>query len=403
MKKKHIVIIGAGPAGLYAAYLLLKNNFQVTLLDKMSGAGKKFLVAGHSGLNVTHSESLDKFLNKFSPSPSIITKAIESFPPSKIQNFYEEVLDSKLFSGSTGHVFPVDMKAGKILLNWLKLLNESADFDFCKNTALIKIQGSNSIQVSHDNKTREIVADYFIYALGGASWKKTGSSGDWADIFSAHDIHFDHFHPENCGHEIQWSKHFRDKIETAYLKNITISLGDKATRGEVMLTPYGIEGQLIYKLTHDITDCYKRDVMPNLTIDLIPDIEQGQAIKRLEALSSKTSFSTKLKKAFKFSKGHIMLTNEFRNEIDFNNSTELVKLLKSLKITLQKPRPIDEAISTSGGVALESVSDTFEFTNLSGHFCVGEMLNWSAPTGGYLLSACLASAHSASCEIIKRN
>lgn len=403
MLKKQVVIIGAGPSGLFCAFLLLKNGFKVTLIEKTGGAAKKYLIAGHSGLNITNTENLRDFISRYSPSPSVVTNAVENFPPNQVMKFYEENLDVPLFSGSTGHVFPKEMKAGKALLSWLNLLKSYEEFEFLTNAELVEIVNKQQIALKHKDKRTTLIADYFIYALGGGSWKKTGSAGDWSSIFVRHGIDFVPFHPENCGHIVNWSKHFKDKIAPTPLKNISLTSKDKTLRGELLINTYGVEGQLIYKFSHILSKEYKNSNSPTIEIDMVPDLNTSEIEKRLEKLNSKMSFSTRMQKAFKFSKGEILLINEFRDTIDFNNPLALAKLIKHLKLELVSPRPIDEAISTSGGISLAEIDHNFELNKLPSHFCLGEMLDWSAPTGGYLLTACMSTAYSAAKEIIKRN
>lgn len=404
MSPKKVIICGAGPAGIFAAYLLLKNNVHVTLVEKTGGIGKKFLIAGHSGLNITHAQDLDLFLKKFSPpSPSIVTKAIKDFSPLDIIDFYEKTLLTETFTGSTGHVFPKEMKAGKILLKWVQILKDHPHYNFIPHSELKEIKNNHVIVMSSQEKEQELAADFFIYALGGASWKKTGSKGDWFPLFEKHKISTSSWFAENCGHTINWSTHFKVQVQNIPLKNISITIDGKSSRGEIMLTDYGIEGQLIYQFTHRISESYKEGKKPTLLIDLKPDLSKEEIEHRLERQPVKSSLSTKLKKALKFSKTETTLLNEFREMIDLNNISELSKLIKALPVELQAPRPIDEAISTSGGIKLSECSEFFELATLPNHFCIGEMLDWSAPTGGYLLTACMSTAHKAVTQIIQRN
>lgn len=403
MQKKQVIIIGAGPSGLFCSYLLLKTGFKVSLFEKTGGAAKKYLIAGHSGLNITNTEDIETFISKFSPTPSIITDAIKNYPPIEIEKFYNETLETETFSGSTGHVFPVDMKAGKPLINWLNILKSFEDFELITNIELTEITNKKEITLKKADKYISRSADYFVYALGGASWKKTGSSGDWVSTFEKQGVGCIPFHPENCGYLVEWSKHFKENIGPTPLKNISLSFQDNKIRGEVLINEYGVEGQAIYKLTHAFSRTFKASKKPIIEIDMLPDLELHKVEERLNKLDYKMSFSTRMKKAFKFSKGEILLINEYRNSVDLNDKSSLAKLLKSLKIELTSPRPIDEAISTSGGISLSELDSNFELKKLPNHFCLGEMLDWSAPTGGYLLTACMSSAYSAALEIIKRN
>lgn len=402
MYKKHVAVFGSGPSGLFASYLLLTQNFKVTLYEKEKGFAKKYLVAGSSGLNITNAAPLDTFLSKFYPTDSIITKAIQEFPPEANIDFYEQVLKEETFIGSTGHIFPKEMKTGKILLKWMEILKSFDDFHIAKDCTLSKINGSEKVYVVKKGKEALINADYFVYALGGASWSKTGSDGKWSTIFSKNRIKVAPFAPRNCKFIVNWSTHLKEKIETIPLKNCAIRTNGFQNRGEVLVNKEGIEGQLIYKLTHSIAEEFKSKDKVTIFLDLLPDLEVSVVIGRLKKVRGKKSLSSQLKKAFNFTTETITLLNEMRYKTNFHDDDSLANLLKGYPILLESPAPIDEAISTAGGIELSELTENFELKKLRNHFSIGEMLDWSAPTGGYLLTACMSCAYQCAREITKR-
>ena len=402
MTKKLVAIVGAGPSGLFASYLLLKAGFKVSLFEKESGAAKKYLVAGSSGLNITNDKEINEFVSKYYPSPSIVTESVRSFPPQEIVKFYEEELSQEVFTGSTGHIFPKEMKTGKTLLKWMEILKSFEGFSLHKNSKLIGLS-SNSISIEVEGKIETVKVDYFIYSLGGASWSKTGSSGDWINNFKAAGINCNQFTPQNCGYQIKWSDFFKANIESFPLKNITLKVDNLEHRGEVLINKNGIEGQLIYRLTHKLAHDFKEKSKILITLDLCPDMNHDQIIGKLKKVNKKASLSNRLRKALAFDKERVLLLSEFRDKIDLNNPVTTTELIKDLPLLLNSPNPIDEAISTSGGIDLSELSESFELKRFPNHFCIGEMVDWSAPTGGYLLTACMSMAHKSAASIAQRN
>ena len=398
---KHVTIFGAGPAGLFCAYQLVKKGLKVSLYDHQGGVGKKFLVAGHGGLNLTHSEDLDAFSKRYGKDHLLFEDFLSQFSPQDLRDWCHE-LGVETFVGSSGRVFPVSMKSAEILFIWLDYLKKSPLFEIHLKHKLIDIDFENlkaKIQTI-DQKEREISADAFVYALGGASWKKTGSDGSWTKIFQEHQIECIPFEPMNCGFEKKWSNYFKEKIDRYPLKNIGLSLNKQRVLGEMMLTPYGIEGTSVYALSREIREDLKKNNQATVSLDLCPHWSEEKVYEQLQIRKKKVSKSAYLNKAFKFSKQVNILLKEVLNAHQYDDDLILAKNIKALPICVDSIRPIDEAISTSGGVSWEEVDRHLQLRKYPHHFIIGEMLDFDAPTGGYLLQGAFSTAYVAAQKII---
>jgi len=380
-----IIIIGGGPAGLFAAYKLLKKGKAVALYDHSSGLGKKFLVAGNGGLNLTHSEELKVFASRYGKDQEFFFELINEFTPDDLRAFCTE-LGVETFVGSSGRVFPKKLKAAEILLNWTKVLKENENFSLFLNHSLVSINQNKELSFKNEGKEVLVHGDKIIMALGGGSWKKTGSDGSWVSMIENLGIKVNPLLPMNCGFEKKWSEYFVKNVDRYPLKNIALRFKDQIIKGEAMLTPFGIEGGGVYTLSNKIRDELLKKGRANLFLDLKPDLTAEQIEAKLADKKAKTSLSNHLRKSLGIEKEQFILLKEISN-------TEPEKNIKSLKLELTGIRPIDEAISTSGGVRFSELTNFFELKKIPGVYIAGEMLDFEAPTGGYLLQACFSTAN----------
>lgn len=393
--KKKVIIVGAGPAGLFCAYLLLKKGHQVEVYDQSTGPAKKFLIAGNGGLNLTHSEDLKSFSGRYGKDEKLFYELIQEFSPEDLRSFCED-LGVETFVGTSGRVFPKNLKAAQILLSWLKALKSDPNFGLYLKHSLIGIDaGAKELELTFKNPDTQIkvAGERVILAMGGASWKKTGSDGKWKPLLEKLRVEVKEFKPMNCGFERPWSKHFVESIERAPLKNVEISFQDKSVRGEIMLTEFGIEGGGIYALSNHIRDGIEQDGSAKIFLDLKPDLTQEDVLKKISKRKPKDSFSNHLRKALGFTKVENTLLKELTSIEEYQNHARLAETIKKLEVELFKTRPIDEAISTSGGVAFHELDEWFQLKAIPGLYIAGEMLNFEAPTGGYLLQGCFSSAY----------
>jgi len=397
--KNKVVILGAGPSGLFAAYLLLEKGFEVDLYDHSSGPGKKFLVAGNGGLNLTHSEPLTEFEKKYSNHSGLFSSLLSDFSPKDLRDFCQK-LGVETFVGSSGRVFPKMLNAASMMRNWIDVLKRNKKFSLFLNHRLVDIKVDNSSYLVElfdlrENEKSIIECKKLILGLGGGSWKKTGSDGAWVSILKSLGINVINFSAYNCGHEVQWSEKFRETIDYAYLKNVAIN----NVIGEVMVTPYGIEGSLIYANSKNIQKQLEVNKKALIEIDLRPNSSHSDLIKKLGKKRSKDSRKNQLRKCLKLTETEYSLLVEILSKQEMADDQTLIQSTKKLKIHLGKPRPIDEAISTSGGIDLAEVDQNFESKKFPGLYFIGEMLDWDAPTGGYLLQGCFSIAHRAASSI----
>lgn len=392
MNKDVIAIVGGGPAGLFCAHQLLKKGVKVDLYDHSSGLAKKFLIAGNGGLNLTHSEDLDSFSKRYGVYSEFFKELLNDFSPQDLREWCLEV-GVETFVGTSGRVFPKKLKAGEMLLEWTKQLKVHSGFNLYLKHSLINVSEDKTLTFKHKEQEIKKKYDKIILALGGASWKKTGSDGKWAEFLSDLDIELKPFVPMNCGFEMDWGEYIKKNLERTPLKNIEISVADKKVRGEVMLTPYGIEGGAIYAISNIIRDQMTKDNNCTITLDLKPDLNVSDLKELIEKRNNKKSLSQFLQNKLKLPKQINAILIELLEKEKLTDSDYLAVNLKALKLELIRPRPIDEAISTGGGVSFESLSANLELKNHPGIYIIGEMLDYEAPTGGYLLQGCFSTAY----------
>ncbi|MGA7971329.1 MAG: TIGR03862 family flavoprotein [Pseudolabrys sp.] len=386
-------VIGGGPAGLMAAEVLARAGVQVTIYDQMPSLGRKFLLAGRGGLNLTHSEDLERFLDRYGDAPSVLRRVIEAFPPSALRAWSEE-LGQPTFVGSSGRVFPKAFKTSPLLRAWLRRLGDMGvqvrlrhrwqGWD--EDGRLRFVSGGDEISVE---------ADATILALGGASWPRLGSDAAWVDILRARDVTIAPLKPANCGFFVAWSDVFR-RFEGQPLKRIAIAHGDITVRGEAMITNDGLEGGAAYALSARLRDAIEQVGKTTIAIDLMPDTARDALVKRLSAPRGKQSFSNFLRKTTRLAPATIGLLREAAGpSLNAMSAEDLAALIKAVPITLTGAKPLATAISTAGGIRFDELDDHFMLKKKPGVFAAGEMLDWEAPTGGYLLQASFATGAAA--------
>jgi len=390
MMKTCVTIIGAGPAGLFCSYFLLKRGFRVNLYDQMSGVGKKFLVAGKGGLNLTHSSCVDEFSEYYGKDQLFFKQLIEDFSPQDLKLWCEE-LGVETFVGSSGRVFPTKMNAAEMLTKWLSSLKSFDDFNLYLNHRLTDFSYDKNITFTYKDQLIKLKADKIIFTLGGASWKKTGSDGRWMDLFSLAGINCKKFLPMNCGFECKWSPYFTQEVDRSPLKNVEVSFEEDSIRGEVMLTPYGIEGGAVYALSNKIRDRIIQTKRAQIYLDLKPDLSLDQVISKISNREKGVSLSNHLRKKINFSKVMTILLRELSDANQISDINYLAKQIKKLEVKLTEVRPIEEAISSGGGVLFSELNSNLELKSHPGVYVGGEMLDYEAPTGGYLLQGCFST------------
>ncbi len=392
-----VAVIGGGPAGLMAADVLAGGGANVAVYDRMPSLGRKFLLAGRGGLNLTHSEALEPFLARYGRAALHLRPAIEALPPDALRK-WSAALGQETFVGSSGRVFPRAMKASPLLRAWLARLREQGvAFNLRHRWRGWDDRGA-LIFDAPDGDVR-LAADAAVLALGGASWPKLGSDGGWTDLLRARGVAVAPLAQSNSGFFVRWSDVYLRRFAGQPLKGIGLRFGDARLRGEAMITRTGIEGSTIYALSAPLRDEIAAKGEATLAIDLRPDVPEDVLAKQLSAPRGKQSMSSFLRKAAKLSPPAIGLVNEQVISRDVSlaamGAEDLARTIKHIALRLIAPTPIERAISTAGGIEFGELDDRFMLRKLSGIFAAGEMLDWEAPTGGYLLQACFATGAAA--------
>lgn len=384
-----IAVIGAGPAGLRAAEVLAGAGCAVTLFDHKPTAGRKFLMAGRGGLNLTHSEPVADFLKKYGVAEPLMARAFALFSPADLTTWCHD-LGFETFVGTSGRVYPKTMKASPLLRAWLKKLDRLG-VRFAPRHRWIGWNGEALSFQTADAKTVEVKTDACLIALGGASWPHLGSDGHWDEIFRREDIAVAPFRPANCGFAVAWSDVFRERYAGQPLKPVTLSFAGRCQRGEIMITREGVEGSLIYAFGAALRDEIESAGKAVLALDLRPDVAVDALIKRLSAPRGRNSLSNHLRKAGGLSPLAASLLREGARDLS-PDPRILAARIKQMPLTLIAPGPLERAISTAGGVRLDALTDKLMLKAKPGVFVAGEMLDWEAPTGGYLLQGCFSTA-----------
>ncbi len=386
-------VIGAGPAGLMAAEVLAAAGVAVAVYDHMPTPGRKFLMAGRGGLNLTHSEDLPRLLSRYGVAEPDLRAAIDAFPPSALIAWCEG-LGQPTFAGASGRVFPRAMKASPLLRSWLARLR-SLNVAFRPRHRWIGWDKAGRLLFDTPSGQSAVEARAAIFALGGASWPRLGSDGHWTTIFAEAGIAVSPLKPSNCGFAADFSEHFRERFEGQPLKGAEFRFASEKVRGEAVVTRTGLEGQAIYALSPRLRDAIERDGGAILTIDLRPGVGVDTLEASLSKPREKQSLSNVLRKAAKLAPVATGLLHEAaRNEGDplaSASPAELAVMIKCVRVRITATAPIARAISSAGGVAFEELDSHFMLRKKPGAFIAGEMLDWEAPTGGYLLQGCFST------------
>jgi uncharacterized flavoprotein (TIGR03862 family) len=395
--KNDVAIIGAGPAGLMAAEVLAQGGAHVTVYDAMPSAGRKFLMAGRGGLNLTHSEALPAFLARYGAAAPNLAAAITAFPPVDLCQWSEE-LGQPTFVGSSGRVFPQAFKASPLLRAWLRRLASIGVQFALRHRWTGWEQGAHLSFQTPDGK-RVVEARATVLALGGASWPRLGSDGAWVETLAAKGVAISPLRPANCGFTVAWSEVFRDRFEGQPLKGVALSSGPHSVRGEAVITRAGLEGGAIYALSAELREAILSSGQAALRIALRPDLAMNDLIVRLSTPRGKQSFSNWLRKTAHLSPVGIGLAQEAAMAAGMSLSSlspaGLAGLINAVPVWLDGVAPIARAISTAGGISFDEIDSDFMIRRLPGVFTAGEMLDWEAPTGGYLLQAAFATGAAA--------
>lgn len=395
--KNQVAVIGAGPAGLMAAAILSRGGVAVTVYDAMPSAGRKFLMAGRGGLNLTHSEPLPEFLKRYGSAEARLAPAISSFTPTALRD-WSATLGQPTFVGSSGRVFPETFKASPLLRAWLRRLDESG-VQFAFRHRWTGWDDDGRLIFAAPEGRQLIASKAAVFALGGASWPRLGSDGAWVDLLAAKGVNIAPLRPANSGFTVAWSEIFKDRFEGQPLKGVALSFGAHHVRGEAMVTRTGIEGGGIYALSSVLREAVIANGQAVMQIALRPDLSADELTTKLSASRGKQSFSNFLRKAIHLSPVAIGLLQEVAVAEGLHLASlspeKLAALINAVPVTLNGVAPIARAISTAGGIAFDEVDDDFMLKHMPGTFVAGEMLDWEAPTGGYLLQASFATGAAA--------
>jgi uncharacterized flavoprotein (TIGR03862 family) len=390
MSTKLIAIIGAGPSGLIAAERLAQAGHRVTIFDRMPSPARKFLLAGRGGLNLTHSEPLDLFLTRYRDAQSWLEPAIRAFPPDAVRAWADE-LGAQSFTGSSGRVFPEAMKASPLLRAWLQRL-QALGVSLAAGRLWTGWDAEGALTFrSRDGTDETLRPDATLLALGGASWPRLGSDGGWTPLLAARGVEIAPLQPANSGFTVDWSPMMRERFAGAPLKRVVIRHGERQATGEAMIDANGIEGGAVYALSGPLRETVLRDGKAAITLDLRPDIETTRLVERLANRRKGETLSNHLRKAAGLSPAAIAVMRESAGANLPQEPEALAALIKAAPLTLTGLAPIERAISTAGGIAASQVDAGFMLKAVPGVFVAGEMLDWEAPTGGYLLQACFAT------------
>ena len=423
-----VAVIGGGPAGLMAAEVLSQQGVQVDVYDAMPSVGRKFLMAGKGGMNITHSEPLPIFLDRYGSRREEIKSLLDVFSPDALREWVKG-LGIATFVGSSGRVFPTDMKAAPLLRAWLHRLRQNGvvfhmrhrwtGWNDAGELCFATPEGERTVRVATrlpltqasplpiplplagegvNVKTTSVHA--VVLALGGGSWPQLGSNAAWLPLLAARGVTIAPLQAANCGFDAGWSEHFRTRFAGHPLKGVVVSFTDAAgvarrKQGDVMVTANGVEGGLIYALSAPLRDTIAAQGSVTIYIDLLPGKDGARVLAEVAHPRGSRSMASHLQSRLGIKGVQSGLLRECVAAADFADPVALAQLIKALPLKLLAPRPLAEAISTAGGVAFEALDNHLMLNALPGVFCAGEMLDWEAPTGGYLLTACFASGREA--------
>ncbi len=398
-----MAVIGGGPAGLMAAEILIRHGVRVDLYDAMPSVGRKFLLAGKGGLNLTHSETSELFLSRYGARRAQVGPWLEAFGPEALR-LWVHGLGVNTFVGTSGRVFPTEMKAAPLLRAWLHRLR-AAGVRFHMRHRWHGWSEEGALLFATPDGEKLVHTDAMVLALGGGSRARLGSNGAWVPLLAQRGVPVAALRPANCGFDVGWSEHFQTRFAGHPVKSVIATFTDKAgvmlcKPGEFMVTATGVEGSLIYTLSAGLRDEIERAGAAVIDLDLLPGRELSTVIAELARPRGSRSMSSYLQSRLGIKGVKAGLLRECVPAQDFADPARLGAMIKALPMRLIAPRPLDEAISSAGGVMFEALDQHLMIRPLPGVFCAGEMLDWEAPTGGYLLTACFASGHAAGLGVL---
>ncbi len=400
---RSVAVIGGGPAGLMAAEVLTQGGARVDLFDAMPSVGRKLLMAGRGGLNLTHAEPAEAFLARYGARRAQIEPLLKAFGPEALRGWVHG-LGIDTFVGTSGRVFPTGMKAAPLLRAWLRRLRESG-VRFHVRHRWCGWTERGTLRFATPQGEQSIHADAVVLALGGGSWARLGSTGAWVPLLTQRGVPVSALQPSNCGFDVGWSEHFRTRFAGHPVKSVIASFTDSTgmvyrQQGEFVVTATGVEGSLVYALSARVRDEITASGNAVIHLDLAPGMELPRLIAELSRPRGARSMANHLRSRLGIEGVKAGLIREWVSAQDFADPARLGAAIKALPLRLVAARPLDEAISSMGGVAFEALDERLMIRALPGVFCAGEMLDWEAPTGGYLLTACFASGRAAGLGVL---
>lgn len=392
MRGKQISIIGGGPAGLMAAEVLSSAGADVTLYEAMPTVARKFLMAGKSGLNITHAEPYSEFVTRFGSAQHRLRSALDEFTPDMLRHWTLS-LGQETFTGTSGRVFPISMKASPLLRAWLARLEGQGVHIKTRH----RWTGFKSDALCFETPWGEtlVEANAVLLALGGASWPKLGSNAAWVSLLRQRSITINEFRPANCGFDVNWSDYFRERFSGVPVKSVAITSSAGRHEGEFVITRHGVEGSVVYAHTAALRDAFGDAHKPAMVVDLMPGRSRQRLAQDLERHPRKDSLSNRLRKAAGLSSVKVGLLRECHPDLPSLDASDMAAMIKAAPVQLSAVRPIAEAISSAGGIDWDEIDSHWMLKHAPGIFVAGEMVDWEAPTGGYLLTACFAMGKAA--------